>query len=90
MIFATPTATIQSLVARTQIGWSPLTLVNNVSNNRVFELLATQNGANINGIISTGYVVSQTQQASLPGVKLAKKIIHTYAPSLDASLRAGR
>jgi branched-chain amino acid transport system substrate-binding protein len=89
VIFATPTATIQALVARTLIGWSPLTFVNNVSNNRVFELAATQNGANLDGIISTGYAVSQTQQTSLPGVKLAKKIIHTYAPALDASFAQG-
>jgi branched-chain amino acid transport system substrate-binding protein len=89
VIFATPTATIQALVARTLVGWNPLTFVNNVSNNRVFELAATQNGANLDGIISTGYVASQTQQTSLPGMKLAKKIIHTYAPSLDQSFALG-
>jgi branched-chain amino acid transport system substrate-binding protein len=89
VIFATPTATIQSLVARTLIGWSPLTFVNNVSNNRIFELAATQNGANLDGIISTGYVESPTQQASQPGMKLAKSIIHKYAPALDQDLAAG-
>jgi branched-chain amino acid transport system substrate-binding protein len=89
VIFATPTATIQSLVARTLIGWSPLTLVNNVSANRLFELLAAQNGANLDGIVSTAYVASQTTQASLPGMKLAKKIIHTYAPSLDQDFATG-
>jgi branched-chain amino acid transport system substrate-binding protein len=89
VIFATPTATIQSLVARTLIGWSPLTLVNNVSANRLFELLAAQNGANLDGIISTAYLASQTQQASLPGMKLAKQIIHKYAPSLDQDFAQG-
>jgi branched-chain amino acid transport system substrate-binding protein len=89
VIFATPTATIQSLVARTLIGWSPLTLVNNVSNNRIFELAATKNGANLDGIISTGYVESPTLQANLPGMKLAKAIIHKYAPALDQDLAAG-
>jgi branched-chain amino acid transport system substrate-binding protein len=89
VIFATPTATIQSLVARTLIGWSPLTFVNNVSNNRIFELAATQSGANLDGIISTAYVASPTQQASLPGVKLAKNIIHTYASSLDQDFATG-
>jgi len=89
VIFATPTATIQSLVARTLIGWNPLTFVNNVSNNRIFELAATKNGANIDGIISTGYVESPTQQANLPGMKLAKAIIHKYAPALDQDLAAG-
>jgi branched-chain amino acid transport system substrate-binding protein len=89
VIFATPTATIQSLVARTLIGWSPLTFVNNVSANRVFELKAEQSGANLDGVISTSYVASQTLQPNLPGMKLAKKIIHTYAPSLDQDFAAG-
>jgi branched-chain amino acid transport system substrate-binding protein len=88
-IFATPTATIQSLVARTLIGWNPLTVVNNVSANRIFELAAEQNGANLDGVISTGYVASQTLQPNLPGMKLAKSIIHTYAPALDQDFAAG-
>jgi branched-chain amino acid transport system substrate-binding protein len=90
VIFATPTATIQALVARTLTGWdSALTLVNNVSSNRLFELAAAQNGANLNGIISTTYTASATTQASLPGIKLAKKIIHKYAPALDQQLAEG-
>jgi branched-chain amino acid transport system substrate-binding protein len=93
VIFATPTATIQSLVARTLTGWSPLTLVNNVSANRIFELAAEKNGANLDGVISTGYVGSQTLTPNTPGMKLAKSIIHQYAPSgvgtLDADFAAG-
>jgi branched-chain amino acid transport system substrate-binding protein len=89
VILATPTATIQSLASLPKIGWSPLTLVNNVSANRLFELLAGQSGADLNGIVSTAYVGSQTQQPSLPGMKLAKKIIHTYAPSLDQDFAQG-
>jgi ABC-type branched-subunit amino acid transport system substrate-binding protein len=89
VVFATPTATIQSLVARTLIGWSPLTFVNNVSANRVFELAAVKSGANLDGIISTGYVASQTLQPNLPGMKLAKQIIHTYQPALDDDFAAG-
>ena len=90
VIFATPTATIQALVARTLTGWdSALTLVNNVSANRLFELAAAQNGANLNGIISTAYVQSSTVQANLPGMKLAKRIIHKYAPALDQSFATG-
>ena len=88
-IFATPTATIQSLVARTLIGWSPQTFVNNVSANRIFELAAEKSGANLDGIISTGYVASQTLQPNLPGMKLAKQIIHTYQPALDQDFAAG-
>jgi len=89
VIFATPNATIQSLVARTLIGWSPLTFVNNVSANRVFELAAGKNGASLNGIISTAYTASATTQANLPGMKLAKAIIHKYAPALDQNLAQG-
>ena len=40
-------------------------------------------------MISTTYLSSSTTQASLPGMKLAKKIIHQYAPSLDAQFAAG-
>jgi branched-chain amino acid transport system substrate-binding protein len=89
VIFATPQATIQSLVARTLIGWTPQTFVNNVSANRVFELAAEKNGANLDGVISTGYVASQTLQPNLPGMKLAKSIIHTYQPALDQDFAAG-
>jgi branched-chain amino acid transport system substrate-binding protein len=90
VIFATPGATIQALVARTLTGWTnALTLVNNVSANRLFELLAGKNGASLDGIISTTYVGSQTTQANLPGMKLAKRIIHQYAPALDQDFAQG-
>jgi branched-chain amino acid transport system substrate-binding protein len=88
-IFATPTPTIQALVAKTLIGWNPQTFVNNVSANRLFELAAGQNGASLDGIISTTYTASPTTQANLPGMKLAKSIIHKYAPALDKSLAQG-
>jgi branched-chain amino acid transport system substrate-binding protein len=89
VIFATPAPTIQALVARTLIGWSPLTLVNNVSANRIFALAAGQNGASLNGIVSSTYTASQTVQANLKGMKLGKQIIHKYAPSLDQSWAEG-
>jgi branched-chain amino acid transport system substrate-binding protein len=89
VIFATPGAAIGSLATATGIGWSPLTLLGNVSANRIFMLKAAQSGAAINGVISTAYVPSQTAQANLPGMKLAKRIIHTYAPSLDQEFAAG-
>jgi branched-chain amino acid transport system substrate-binding protein len=75
VIFATPQATIFALIDRTAIGWSPLTLLNNVSANRVFALAAGANGADLNGIISSVYQESATTQANLPGMKLAKRII---------------
>jgi branched-chain amino acid transport system substrate-binding protein len=94
VIFATPSATIAALATQGQIpGFNPLTIMNNVSSNRIFMLAAAQNGANLNGVISTAYQQSQTAQASLPGMKLAKKIIHKYAPggvgSLDQQFAAG-
>ena len=90
VIFATPQATIFALIDRTTIGWSPLTLVNNVSANRVFELAAGANGADMNGIISSGYTASATTQASYKGVKLAKKIIKaTGDQALQQALAEG-
>jgi branched-chain amino acid transport system substrate-binding protein len=94
VIFATPGASIAALATEAQIpGWHPLTILNNVSNNRIFMALAAQNGASLNGVVTTVYTPSPTAQANLPGVKLAKKIIHKYAPtgvgSLDKEFAAG-
>jgi branched-chain amino acid transport system substrate-binding protein len=90
VIFATPSAAIAALATEGQIpNWHPLTFNNNVSANRVFMQIAAQNGANLNGLLSTNYLASATTQANLPGIKLAKKIIHKYAPALDQSLAAG-
>lgn len=94
VIFATPAAAIAALATEGQIpGWHPLTINNNVSNNRIFMQLAAQNGASLNGVISTSYTLSPTANANTAGVKLAKKIIHKYAPggvgSLDQQFAAG-
>ncbi|HEX5173677.1 MAG TPA: ABC transporter substrate-binding protein [Gaiellaceae bacterium] len=89
VIFATPGASIAALATLPAIGWSPLTLLNNVSSNRIFMQIAAQNHAKLNGVISTAYVESQTAQPNLPGMKLAKKIIHNYAPQLDQQFAAG-
>jgi branched-chain amino acid transport system substrate-binding protein len=90
VIFATPAAAIAALATETAIHWSPLTILNNVSANRVFMLLAAQNGASLNGVVSTGYVGSQTAQPNLPGMKLAKKIIDaTKNKSLETSFSEG-
>jgi branched-chain amino acid transport system substrate-binding protein len=89
VIFATPGASIAALATLPAIGWSPVTFLNNVSNNRIFMALAAKNGAKLNGVITTVYTPSPTAQANLPGVKLAKKIIHTYAPQLDQQFAAG-
>jgi branched-chain amino acid transport system substrate-binding protein len=90
VIFATPSATIAALVTAGQIpNWHPLTFNNNVSANRIFMQLAASKGANPNGVISTAYTASQTAQPNLPGMKLAKKIIHKYAPELDDQFASG-
>ena len=92
VIFATPSPTITALVTATKVGWSPTaTFVNNVSANRVFMQLAASNGANLNGVVSTSYLVSPTYapQANTVGVKLAKAIIGQYAPALLPSLNGG-
>ena len=90
VIFATPTAAITALATEGHIpGWNPLTINSNVSANRIFMGLAAKNGANVNGVLSTAYTASQTAQPNLPGMKLAKAIIHKYAPALDGQFAAG-
>jgi branched-chain amino acid transport system substrate-binding protein len=91
VIFATPSAAITALVTTTKVGWTPTEFLGNVSANPVFMHLAAANGANINGLISTSYLVSATYapQANTVGVKLANAIISQYAPGLVASLKGG-
>ena len=91
VIFATPQPTIFALVDRTAIGWSPLTLINNVSANRLFMLAAggAQPPADLNGVVSTTYTPSPTVQANLKGMKLGKSIIAKYAPALNQSWAEG-
>jgi ABC-type branched-subunit amino acid transport system substrate-binding protein len=90
VIFATPSPTITALVTATKVGWTPAaTLINNVSANRLFLLAAAKAGANVDGVISTSYVSSQTTQQNLAGVKLATSIITQYAPALVPSYQAG-
>jgi branched-chain amino acid transport system substrate-binding protein len=75
IIFATPAASITALATEGQLHWSPLTVLNNVSNNPIFMFIAEQNQAQLNGVVTTVYVPNQLTQANLPGMKLAKKII---------------
>ncbi|MGH3008328.1 MAG: ABC transporter substrate-binding protein [Gaiellaceae bacterium] len=90
VILATPAASITSLATEGAIHWSPLTILNNVSNNFVFMALAEQNGAQLNGVVTTVYVPSQLTQANLPGMKLAKKIINASGNSdLKNSFKEG-
>jgi branched-chain amino acid transport system substrate-binding protein len=94
VIFATPSAAITALATEGQIpNFHPLTINNNVSANRLFMQIAAQNGASPDGVLSTTYVPSQTAQPNLAGMKLAKAIIHKYAPggvgSLDQQFASG-
>ncbi len=91
VVFATPSPTITALVTATKVGWSPTTFINNVSANRLFLLAAAANGANVDGVISSTYLVSPTYapQANSAGVKLANSIIAQYAPALQSSLASG-
>ena len=82
VLFSTPTATIQALVIATKLGWHPTEFINNVSANELFEGLATKNGANVDGAISSGYVLDANVPAltNNAGVTLAKKIVGQYDP----------
>jgi branched-chain amino acid transport system substrate-binding protein len=90
-IFALPSQAITALVTATKVGWNPQVFLGNVSANPIFLHIAAQNGANVDGVISTGYLVDalNQSQANLQGIKLAKSIIGTYAPALMPSLEAG-
>ena len=88
-IVATPGQAIAALVTATKIGWSPTTFLANVSNIRPFLLIAAANGAKLDGLISSGYLASQTTQPSLAGMKLGKAIIAKYQPGLLADWAAG-
>ncbi|HEY8028409.1 MAG TPA: ABC transporter substrate-binding protein [Gaiellaceae bacterium] len=90
-IFALPSQAITALVTATKVGWTPTIFLGNVSANPIFLKIAAQNGANVNGVISTNYLVDTTaaSMANLPGVTLAKSIISTYAPPLLPSLNGG-
>ncbi|HVS85221.1 MAG TPA: ABC transporter substrate-binding protein [Gaiellaceae bacterium] len=80
-IVATPGQAIAGLVTATKIGWSPATFLANVSNIRPFLLVAAQNGASLDGVISSSYL-AQMDKTSLAGPKLGRSIIQQYAPAL--------
>jgi branched-chain amino acid transport system substrate-binding protein len=83
-IVATPAQSIPALVVETKIGWSPTTFLANVAAIRPFMQVAAQNGANLDGVISSTYLASPTTQSSLAGMKLGKSIIAKYAPALSS------
>jgi branched-chain amino acid transport system substrate-binding protein len=82
-IFATPSPSIKALVTATKIGWHPqATFLNNVSASPLYLILSARAGADVNGVISTTYLIDPLNpaQADVPGVKLYKAIMAQYYP----------
>ncbi|HEY3541895.1 MAG TPA: ABC transporter substrate-binding protein [Gaiellaceae bacterium] len=88
-IFAIPTQAITALIVATKIGWHPQVFLGNVSSNRIFLLSAAGKGADVNGVISSTYLASNTAQPSLAGSKLAAQIVDQYAPALKTTFANG-
>jgi branched-chain amino acid transport system substrate-binding protein len=90
VVFATPGATITSLVTATKIGWHPVEFINNVSTNEAFIAAAAKAGADVDGAITAGYLFNPNNPAmttKAPAV-LAKKILDAYgggAPIFDSN-----
>jgi ABC-type branched-subunit amino acid transport system substrate-binding protein len=80
VVFATPGATITSLVTATKIGWHPTEFVNNVSAIEVFMAAAAKAGADVEGAITAGYAFDPNipSNATKPPALLAKKILDAY------------
>src|SRR5436190_1620954 len=75
VIFATPGQAIQALIAATKTGWNPKNIfLSNVSAVGTFVKLAAANGANVDGMISAGWLndISIPQLADTAGGKLGK------------------
>ena len=86
VIFATPTASIQSIAASKSLGFTPDMFLNNVSANRVFLLSAESACASAcaNGVISSTYIKSWTTfPHDDPGMALAEDVIQATG---DAAL----
>src|SRR3954447_2922030 len=89
VIFAIPTQAITAMIVATKIGWSPQIYLGNVSSNPISLLAAEAKGANVDGVISTNYITSNTTQPAAVGTKLASQIVAQYAPALQATYNNG-
>jgi branched-chain amino acid transport system substrate-binding protein len=90
VVFATPGATITSLVVATKIGWHPIEFVNNVSTNEAFIAAAAKAGADVEGAITAGYLFNPNvpSMTTKPAAVLAKRILDVYdggAPIFNAN-----
>jgi len=86
VIFATPTQAIPALVLAAKTGWNPESIfLSNVAAVGTFVKIAAASGANVNGMISAGWLndVSVPSLADTAGGKLGKDILAKYAPTLD-------
>jgi branched-chain amino acid transport system substrate-binding protein len=88
-IFATPTPTIQSYVISTKLGWHPAHVItNSVSATDAFLTIAEKSGSdNVEGTLSVGYTLDPANPIynKLPGMKLYRQIMKTYAPKQNVS-----
>jgi ABC-type branched-subunit amino acid transport system substrate-binding protein len=84
VIFVTPTATIQSYVIATKLGWVPKNVfTNSVSATTTFLGIAAQSGSTITGgTFTVNYLLDPTNPtyASAPGMKLYRQIMAKYNP----------
>jgi branched-chain amino acid transport system substrate-binding protein len=84
VIFVTPTATIQSYVIATKLGWKPAhVFTNSVSATTAFLGIAAKSGSTItDGTFTVNYLLDPTnpQYANQPGMKLYRQIMAKYDP----------
>jgi ABC-type branched-subunit amino acid transport system substrate-binding protein len=79
--FATPSASVKSLVTATKIGWHPdLVVINNVSASVSIMRIAAGAGADLSKAVSTNYLRDNTDpaQANSAGIKLYRSIMSQY------------
>src|SRR5207248_3514833 len=80
--FATPKASIQSLILKDKLGWKGDIVINSVSGSPAYmKLVKTAAGANaVDGAVTDGYPKDETDpaQARDPGMKLYKSIMAKY------------
>ena len=84
VIFVTPTATIQSYVIATKLGWTPKNvLTNSVSATTTFLGIAAKSGSTITGgTLTVNYLLDPANPTydSAPGMKLYRQIMAKYDP----------
>jgi len=89
VIFVTPTATIQSYVIATKLGWTPKNVfTNSVSGTPTFLGIAAKSGSTItDGTFTVNYLLDPTNPTynSAPGMKLYRQIMAKYDPKGNAN-----